>query len=163
NVFRSTSRSQSAGIGYLFGRKGLRVSTSLEWQRSTLRTERTLPASVATERTFYDPLPSLLLNANLPHHRNLRLSWTTSTRAPTGQLQDVVDNPNPLRLTIGNPGLKPSYVHAAFCRYSATDAARSRSLFVVLSGQLESRAIGNATWTALDDTVISSVTLHRGG
>src|SRR5439155_17190163 len=101
--------------------------------------------------------------ANLPKHRNLRISWTTSTHPPNlTQLQDLVDNANPLVLTVGNPTLRQPYVQTLLGRYSETDPARSRSTFVLLSLQRTDRAIGNSTWTASGDTVVNGVPLRRG-
>lgn len=164
NAFKSTSASQSGGIGYRAGRGALRLMVNLAYQRSTLRSERTLPAGRAVDRAFLDPLPSLMLNANLPDHRNLRLSWNTSTRAPSiGQLQDVVDNSNPLVLTTGNPALKQSYNHTFVGRYSTTDPVHSRSFFVFLSVQRTSRSIANASFTAPRDTVLPAGVVLRQG
>src|SRR5439155_11107896 len=163
NTFRSVSASQSAGLGYAARRKGLRLVVNLAVQRSTLRAERILPSPLTVRQTRWDALPSFLLNQRLPDHRNLRLSWTTSTKLPNiTQLQDVVDDANPLVLGVGNPELDPQYVQTFLCRYSATDPGRSRSLFLGLSYQRANHAIGLGTWTASTDTVILGVPLRRG-
>jgi len=163
NTFRSVSAWQSAGIGYAMRTKELRLTLNLSLQRSTLRTERILPDPMSTSRTQYDALPSLVLTEKLRNHRNLRVSLTTAIRSPIiTQLQDVVDNANPLALSIGNPGLRPQKVQTLVCRYAATDPARSRSTFLGLSLQRTSHVIGLATRTAVRDTVVLGVPLPSG-
>src|SRR5262249_57066612 len=111
NTFRSVSTWQSGGLGYAARAEGLRLTVYLFVQRSTLSAERILPSPGMIEQIRWDLLPSFLLNKTLSNHRNLRLSWTSSVKPPNiTQLQDVVNDANPLALTIGNPGLDPQYV-----------------------------------------------------
>jgi len=80
-----------------------------------------------------------------------------------GQLQNVVDNSNPLILTSGNPSLRQSTLDTFVGRYSRTDPARSRSLFVLLSLQHTRHYIGSQTLTAHSDTVVDNgILLPRG-
>jgi uncharacterized membrane protein YgcG len=163
NQFTTSNSSQNAGLGYLASRGGLRWNASLAWQRSTLESERTFPVAGQLDRTFYDLLPSLQMNANLSNRRNLRLSITTSTRTPSvSQLQDVVDNSNPLILSTGNPLLLQPYVISANARFSRTEPGKSHSLFLVLLVQHTSHPIANSTFTAATDTVIHGIALAPG-
>ena len=163
NIFRSVTASQGIGLGYIMRSQGLRLSVHVSLRRTTLQTEREEYLSRSTSQVRYDVLPSFVLNDNLPNHRNLRVSLTTTRPSPTiGQLQDVVDNANPLALTIGNPALQPQYVQSLLCRYSTTDPVHSRSLFLGLSLQRTIDAIGLDTQTARRDTTILGVPLRRG-
>src|SRR5262249_29150313 len=78
------------------------------------------------------------------------------------QLRDVVDDGNPLALTVGNPHLTEPYVQTVVCQYSATDPRRSRSRFLAFSYQHTTDAIGLGTWTAARDTVIRGVAVRHG-
>src|SRR5262249_34432454 len=62
NDFRGVRESQRGGIGYLLHHKGLRLTLGLDLQRSTLRSERMSPAPETARQTYYDLLPSMLLN-----------------------------------------------------------------------------------------------------
>src|SRR5262249_22206982 len=111
----------------------------------------------------YDALPSFVLSEKLSKHRNLRVSLSTSILAPNiTQLQDDLDNSNPLALSIGNPYLRPQKVQTLFGRYSTTDPERSRSMFLGLSLQRTTDVIGLATRTALRDTVMLGVPVKGG-
>lgn len=105
-----------------------------------------------------------MLNIRPSEQSNLRLFYRTSTREPSiSQLQDVVDNSNPLLLSTGNPNLKQSYNHTFVARYSLTSAERSRSFFILVSAGSSSDYIGNATLIAQRDTVLAGgLTLSRG-
>ncbi len=163
NMFRSRSVSQRAGLGYLPRSKTLRLSLHLTLFRSAMSAERIVPDPRSTSRVQYDVLPSLVINDNLPNHRNLRLSWTTARRQPTiTQLQDVVDRSDPLTFTTGNPTLLPQYVHNFLCRYSTTDPVPARSIFLRLSFEEARQWMCLDTHAARRDTVIVGVPLHRG-
>lgn len=164
NTFRSISTSQAAGLGYATRHKDLRIALNLAVQRSSLRAQRLVPgAADLAWRSRWDALPSVVLKQKLPHHRNLTLSWTTAIRPPTiTQLQDVVDDSDPLVLSVGNPQLTEPYTQSIVCRYSATDPARSRSAFLGLSYQHTNDAIGVGTWATGRDTVLRGVTVEHG-
>jgi hypothetical protein len=162
-VFHSRNDAGSAGVGYLLRRKGLNLSANVALQRSRLRSSETFPLADEVSRSFTNVLPSLTLNDNLATARNLRLSYQTAARPPIiGQLQNVVDNTNPLLLSTGNPDLVQPYTHTLVARYAATDPLRSRGFFLLFSLQKTEHTIANATWTAARDTVIHGVALATG-
>ena len=85
-------------------------------------------------------------------------------RSPTVlQLQQVVDNSNPLLLTTGNPDLIPSYTHTFVARYGQTAVDHSQSMFVLLSATLAEQYTGTSTLIPLRDTTLADgTTLARG-
>lgn len=79
------------------------------------------------------------------------------TRPPTiTQLQDVVDNSNPLLLTSGNSDLSESYSHTLTARYSITMPQKAQSLFLLLNATITKNYIANATIIANRDTTLSN-------
>jgi len=84
--------------------------------------------------------------------KSLRVFYRSSTQLPSiEQLQNVVDNSNPLQLSTGNPNLNQSYSNRLFVRYQGTNAEKSRVFYVMLSGTLTNDYIANATYSARDD------------
>jgi hypothetical protein len=164
SAFRNVSTAQSVGAGLRLRRGGINGALNLAYQYSTLSSDESFPAVGSISRSFEDWLPSLTFNWNAPDHRNVRLSYFTSTRAPTvSQLQNVVDNSDPLILTTGNPGLRQSTIDTFVGRFSRTDPQHSRSLFLLMSFQHTRHYIGSQTVTALADTVVAGgVLLPRG-
>jgi len=164
NSFTSTSAAQSAGLGLRVHTSKMNLASNLAWQASSLHDVQSVPMPATVDRRFGDFLPSVTMNLNLASERNLRLSYFTSTRAPSiGQLQNVVDISNPLALTTGNPGLRETYVQSLVCRLSATKAASGRSVFLLLSAQRVGGYIANTTVTASNDSVLAGGTVLRQG
>jgi len=164
NSYNNTSTAQNAGIGFLMRRSGFNFMANLAYQRSTLQGNQTFPVSSLVDRVFYNILPSANMNYTISDHSNWRVFFRTSTRTPAiNQLQNVVDNSNPLVLTTGNPDLLQSYSSTFVSRYSITDATRARSFFFLFSLQSTSNSIANSTSTATRDTVLPGGILMQQG
>jgi hypothetical protein len=163
NSYRSWTRQQSGGLAALWTRGVWKLLANGTYQNTRLVSEQTFPAAGTIERVFDDVLPSAQLTATFANRRNLRLSYNTSTTLPNiGQLQNVVNNSNPLSLSSGNPSLRPTYNNTLSLRYSEADPLRSRSKFVFANITHTSRPIANSTFTAGADTIVDGVALARG-
>jgi hypothetical protein len=163
NEFLSRNLSHTGGLAVLHTFGPWRWLTQAQYQHARLTGEQRFPAWHWTGQLFEDVLPSMTLSGNLANRRNVRLAWSTSTQTPSiSQLQNVVDNSNPLALTAGNPNLRQNYVNNFSIRLSEADPARSKSRFLFANVQRVSRPISNATVTALTDTVIDGIVLARG-
>jgi hypothetical protein len=79
-----------------------------------------------------------------------------------GQLQNVVNNSNPLSLSTGNPDLRTSFNNTISLRYTQADPMKSKSKFVFANVTRTSNPIGNSTFTAPNDTTLDGVFLARG-
>ena len=89
--------------------------------------------------------------------------YRASTNAPTvDQLQDVINNTNPLQLTAGNANLKQDYQHNTFLRYSSTNEKTSATFFGMVGASFTKRYIGNSSLVALQDTVVEGIEVHTG-
>lgn len=143
---------------------GLNLMVDVAYQVASLEGEQTFPFSQTVNRAFYNILPSAMLNYSITERSNLRLNYRTSTRPPSiSQLQNVVDNSNPLLLTTGNPDLKQTFNQTLVTRYSLTSADRARSLLVFFSVAYTGDYIGNSTLIAERDTMVSrGIRLNRG-
>lgn len=163
NSYENRTTAQSAGASVLVTRGAWKWLTSAAYQRQQLVSEQTFPARFRIDESFDDVLPSMTLTGSFAGRRNLRLAWTTSTNAPSiSQLQNVVNNSNPLSLSTGNPDLVPTYTHNFSLRFNEADPARSRSRFAFLNLSRTARTIANSTFTAPTDTTIDGVFLARG-
>lgn len=163
NSYENRSTAQNGGLSLLWTKGPWKLLGSGALQSTRLRSEQTWPESQVIERTFDDFLPSASLTGSFANRRNLRLNWRTSTVDPTiGQLQNVVNNSNPLALSTGNPDLEPSYRHQFMVRWFEADPKRSRSRFVFANVTRTSRPIANAIYVAPVDTTVNGVFLARG-
>src|SRR5690606_6132818 len=109
-------------------------------------------------------LPSFMLRYNFTRDRNIRINYRTNNNDPSvNQLQNVLNNSNPVQLRIGNPDLKQDYRHSLFIRYSEMDMETLHSIFVMLSSTFTNNYIGNNTFIASNDTIVyDGIELNRG-
>jgi hypothetical protein len=163
NSYLNRNTVQNGGLALLYTRGAWRLLSNASYQQTRLRSEQTFPLTQTIERTFDDFVPSLTLTGTFANRRNVRAAWSTSTNAPSiSQLQNVVNNANPLSLSTGNPDLRPAYNQTLSLRLSEADPTRSRSKFVFLNVTRTSHPIGNSTFTAPVDTTLDGVFLARG-
>ena len=93
---------------------------------------------------------------------NLRIFYRTSANAPNiDQLQDVVNNSNPLQLSVGNKNLRQDYQHNFFMRYMGSGSDNS-SYFFMLGGNASRHFIGNSSFVAGKDTLLDEIFIRRG-
>ena len=152
NVFSNDYFTQSAGAGYRHraGKLGIMARARVQW--SELTTEQSLPFQATTDNDFFNVLPMVSLSLRKSRMENLRLMYRTSTNLPNiEQLQNVVNNSNPLQLTIGNPNLLQAYQHNLIFRYSKTNTEKSSVLFAMLRGSYTNNYIASKTFFSAAD------------
>ena len=164
NVFENTYLTQRGGISYRKGDRNKQISFGLDIQSATLKSDQVYPYVTHVERTFTNILPNLQINLPLSKKENIRLFYRANTNPPSvNQLQDVINNTNPLLITTGNPDLDQSFAHRIGGRYQFTDTKKSQSLFVNFFGSLTDNYVATATYTATKDSFLTpSVTLYKG-
>ncbi len=155
---------QNAGIGYHWRNSDMNLTTSVSYQLAQLHGSDPTLATADLTRNFSTVMPSALFLYTMPDHRSLRIYYRTSTVAPSvTQLQQVIDNSNPLLLNTGNPDLVQSYSHTLLARYSLTSSEHAQSMFLLLSGVYTAHYIANATIISSKDTVLSNGTTLTPG
>ena len=167
SAFEQQSAVQRGGVSYRYGaggRDALSAQIGVDVQNEHLEGEQTAATSFEVDRSFWSVLPSARLRLPLGESQRLDLDYRARTQTPSAtQLQDVVDNSNPLLLTAGNPDLDPATTHALRVRYNATDPAGGSVLSAFASGSYGVGAIGTSVTTALSDTPLpSGVVLPAG-
>jgi hypothetical protein len=165
NVFSNDYITQQAGIGYNYSRnREINLSMRVNAQWASLQNEQTFPTNTPFQQTFFNILPSANLRYTLNKSSNLNLSYRSNTQLPSvDQLQEVVDNSNPLQLTVGNPTLKQSAQHNVSVRYQRTDVEKSNMLFAVLSGGVTNDYIANSTiFASRDNPIFADLNIQPG-
>ena len=145
------------------GRK-LRISTDAKIQYAELNNEQTVPEIQDFNQSDWSILPSANFRYRMSRTENIFFSYRTRTQQPSiTQLQNVLDNSNPLQLTIGNPDLEQSYAHNLRFRYSKTNTEKNSIFFATLIGSVTNKYLGQRTILAsADNTVINDVELTEG-
>ncbi len=156
---------QRGGATYQFRQEDrFSLQVGLEVQHERLLGDQTYPVPFTLDRAFFSLLPEVELEFEFGDELDLDIDYRTSTNTPSvSQLQDVIDNTNPLFLTTGNPDLKPSYTHEIRLRGRRGNWRAGRMLFAFASLSYERDPIGTASLLAVRDTVLArGVTLQQG-
>lgn len=136
----------------------------VEVQNERLLGDQTYPVPFELDRSFTSILPEARLRLEFSEEVDVNFFYRTNTNTPSvSQLQDVVDNTNPLYLTSGNPDLKPSYSHSGNVRFRMGDWRAGRMLFGFGNVTYNASPIGTAAILAPRDTVVANgVNLQQG-
>src|SRR5690606_32889336 len=141
----------------------LNFNTGIDYQHAILQNNILLPYNNTLNRTFNNVLPNARMQYKIAKNKNLRLFYRTNTQSPTvEQLQDVIDNSNPLQLRMGNPNLNQSYQHTLRSMYSSANIEKSTTFFAMLRANLTQDYVGNSTYIAIQDTTVNNIFLSRG-
>ncbi|MBK8711078.1 MAG: outer membrane beta-barrel protein [Niastella sp.] len=165
NRFNNTVTNQSGGISFRYNpTRDNMLMVGMNYQHSRLQSDRTFPSITKVDQTFSNLLPRLMWRKKFGSFGNLRLFYRGGTDFPSvTQLQDVVNISNPLKVSIGNPGLKQAYTNFLSTRYSYANSKTSKSFFANLFAQTTSNYITNATYLVKTDSLIQHNVVLKGG
>jgi hypothetical protein len=166
NEFVSDYLTQKAGLGVRFGDRGkMMVVAGLGVQWSELTNELVYPTADNISRTFVNLIPFAMVRKNFSKSENLRFFYRVNTNPPSiSQLQNVINNSNPLKLQTGNADLEQQVQHRLSLRYNKTNTENSSIFYATISADLRENYIGNSTFVARQDTLLADgIVLGRGG
>ncbi len=155
---------QNGGVSYRLNNKTNQFSFGLAYQSAELTSKQVFPYEADVNKKFSNLLPNASWNWKMTPKSSIRLMYRSNTNAPSiNQLQDVINNNNPLMLRTGNPDLRQQFTHNIVSRYTYTNTASGISLLGNLQYQKMDDYIGNATYIAYSDSALnSSTTLYEG-
>ncbi|HNR75367.1 MAG TPA: TonB-dependent receptor, partial [Cyclobacteriaceae bacterium] len=94
---------------------------------------------------FENLLPVARFNYDFSSFKHLRLDYETSMQEPSiQQLQPIVDNSDPLNISVGNPDLKPAYTHRINTNFTAFNPAKFVNFFAFINASYMKNAIVNS-------------------
>lgn len=167
STFKSTYNQYSFTPSYRWADTGKvwGLEAGVAVQAAELSSDQTFPTRYELSRSFFNVLPNASIRWSPTQSTNLRLNYRARTSPPSvEQLQDVINNSNPLQLSIGNSALEQDESHSVFARYSANDAIAATSFFVFANATMTNNYVANSVTVAAVDTVIApGVVLPRGG
>lgn len=140
------------------------IQFGLEVQNEQLIGDQTYPIPFQLDRSFLSLLPEAEIEFEFGEALDLDIDYRTRTNTPSiSQLQEVIDNTNPLFISSGNPGLEPSYSHTIRIRGRRGDRRAGRMIFAYVSWTRETNAIGTSSFLASRDTLITdNILLSQG-
>jgi hypothetical protein len=165
NEFDNKFITQRLRSGYAYNNSGYSINLNLDYQNAQLNNQAFFPTEGVFKQSFNNVLPSANVNfRNRETGFSWRVRYRTDTDEPSvNELQNVVNNQNPLNLRVGNPNLGQSFNHNIFANISKVNLEKSKTLFMFLTYSATSNFIGNSTFITAQDTLINGNILLRPG
>jgi hypothetical protein len=156
NRFENTITTNNAGLSYRYNpSRDEHFGIGVNFQNSKLESVRTFPTNSTVHQSFSDILPNLMWRKKFTAKSSIRVYYRASTNFPSiNQLQDVVNQSNPLAISSGNPNLKQSSRNFLATRYVYTNSKTGQSFFANLFLQSADNYISNAIFIANQDSTI---------
>ncbi len=164
NMATNTVQALGGGLGYRYRGEGFMFNVGVDGRMTNMRSEQTYPRTFMVQRSYADLLPNARFTRNWGKLTRLQLIYRSQATVPTiNQLQSVVDNSDPLRLSTGNLLLGQSYGHSLTARFNTLDSTRTRPFFALLSAQAQPGRVGRVTYApATDSTLADGTVLPKG-
>jgi len=164
NTFESKYLTHESELGYQYKTEKLRLQFEAEYQHASLSNDQLFPKDYTMDRTFQSILPSARLVYKFSKSKNIEFNYRTWTNEPSvGQLQDVINNSNPLQLSTGNPDLEQAYSNWLRTRFKSHDPETNKTFYAAVQASIVNDFITNSTLIAEEPTeVAEGIILEEG-
>ena len=139
---------QTINLSFRRVRENYNFSIGLDFlpQRTTLNYKYMGQEYPEITRNVFNVAPRVNLRWNFDKQTNLHVRYNGRTRQPSmTNLLDITDDSNPLVITKGNPGLKPSFTHSVFANFNSYKAEQQRGIYSWLWFSATRNGIDNKT------------------
>lgn len=163
NKFNNTYLYHRGGLSYRINDRKINFMIGTNFQYATLTGTEDFPSALNVNKNFQNILPQMMFNYRFSKTKNIRVMYRTNTVAPSiSQLQNVINNSNPLLLSVGNPDLRQDYEHSLTLRYGSTNTAKATNLMVLLFANYIQGYVANSTLIPSHPEFVSGVFLKPG-
>lgn len=157
NVFESDYITQTGTIGirHFNKDKGLSLYANINFEHAHLKSEQLFPSVLNTDKRFFSILPFARMDYKINQYNSLRMMLRGSSKEPSiNDLQNVVNNNNPLFVSGGNPNLKQESSYMLSTHYTLTTKS-GISFFTMLGGTYTHNYIGDKIIIATEPTEVA--------
>jgi hypothetical protein len=164
NHFISGYTTHVPSITYSNNKFGEFFNAGLAYQYAVLDNTQLTPKDYQLNRSFNSILPTVMSRVQFSENADLFFRYSTSTNEPSAnQLQEVLDNSNPLFLSVGNSNLRQSYSHDLMVRVQKSNPDKNTSLSNFIRVNTSANYITNGTnILQKDSTTAEGIVLQRG-
>jgi hypothetical protein len=136
----------------------------VSYQYAELNNTVYFPESGNYQKSFNSILPTAMGRVEFKGGGDMFFRYATSTNEPSiSQLQNVIDNSNPLFISLGNPELDQSYSHSLMIRTNKFNTDKNTSLSNFSRIQSTSNYMTNATIFAQQDSIYAGgIEIQKG-
>lgn len=165
NRFQSDYVTHETGVGYNFRTPIGSIMARMNVQWAELDNDQEFPFESQVNQNFFSLQPMLMARLGKRGTGNsLRFLYRSSAQSPSAQqLQEVIDNSNPILLSVGNPALEQSINHRIFLRWNKVSAEKTKVFYGLLSANFQQNYVGSATYLRETDApIFDRIDLARG-
>ena len=161
--FTSDNFTQGYSFGYRFFSKKIFSFVRAKYQITDLKTYSIFPSLAITQNTFQAILPFAMMRYTFSKSKYVFFMYRTSTDDPSvNQLQNFLDNSNPLQLQTGNSSLNQNYTQSIMARYISTNTDKATTFFIMGSYSFSKNLISSTADFYNNDTTINGLFLEKG-
>lgn len=142
--YKTYTHQARIGLRFIREKYQLNIGADFEPQRTSLAYEKG-DYMTDTVRNVFNFAPNLDFRYRFSKVSQLRITYRGRSSQPSMEnLLDITDDSNPLNITMGNPGLKPSFNHSLRMFYNTYDVDHQRSIFSHVNFQMTQNSISSA-------------------
>ena len=164
NTFDRGYLTNKAGLGYDYNVKDkISFNVGAEYQNSTINNQQLFPSNKKYDYNFNSAIFRASLRLFISKTKFFTFRINTQSNLPgVDQLQEVVNNDNPLLVSTGNPNLKQSYNSRFHFFYTSNNIEKSTAFnaYGFISNTFNS--IVNSSYYLTEDTEINNVWIQQG-
>lgn len=163
NEYQSGYLTQAGNVGLRYRAGKLSAMLGVDAQWANLKGDLVYPQPDGLSHKYFSVLPSFTLRYSLDRTNSFQLRYRSRSSSPSvTDLQNVIDNSNPLFLSAGNPNLDQQVSHTANLRYLRT--TKSGHTFIAMVGAtIQQDYVADSTFVAREDIALSpTVMLNKG-
>ena len=135
----------NAGMNIIREKYRFNFGVSLQPQNTRLDYKKA-EIDTVVKRNVFNFAPNVDFRYRFSKVSQLRFTYRGNASQPGMEnLLDVTDDSNPLRITKGNPGLKPSFTHSMRLFYNTYDGDKQRGMMAHANFNMTQNRITNAT------------------
>jgi hypothetical protein len=164
NTFDNTVTTHKGNVSLNLNKEKYSLTVGLTQQFLALESAQSFPITDNFRKDFSNLLPNATFQYKISQAKSMRVIYRTNTNTPSvTQLQNVIDNSNPLLLSSGNPNLKQEFSHNVILRYGSNNWQSAQSFFAFAMAQFTNDYIANANYTATEGSLfIDGIVIPRG-
>ena len=140
---------QSAGLAFMYQEGDVRAQLGFS---ANPQNQYNLTNGKEYTNKVLNWAPRAMLFYDFNDNANIRINYNGRSGQPsTSQLMPVLDNSNPLSMSLGNPYLKPYFNHNGRIELEYSNRATFFTARLNLQGGLNKNPIVNASWVGIDN------------
>ena len=137
---------QNVNVGVRYNTKEIRFNAGVDLKPQHTKMEYTRPGQIDTivTRDVFNWAPNVRLRYRFNNTTNLDINYRSSSSQPSmTNLLEIIDDSNPLYISTGNAGLKPSWNHNMNIDFRTYDTEAQRGIFAGVRGSMTQNSITN--------------------